>query len=398
MTEVAKEFRYRTWWALCSLERLLGVMTGRDGYCMDADHSTPPPLPIEERQLISPSVAQNLYSLRRWYGLNPASHVSTPESTQSRLLISEKPPEIPVSGAMFFSEHSKLGLITSNILRSLYRSTVVRGTWSEVLQNISRLNGQLELWRSRLPMAFSFSDDKVQDKEWLRQRLSLGISYYSATMLVNRPCLCRADRRIPNESGMARESALLYATNCLHAALNLLKLIPTKISNSAELYSILPWSYFLHHLMQASAVLLLELSFRARHAPTEVDEIFTSAKRALAILKLMSQDDIATERAYVLSDQLLRDVAPRIGRDVRDLDPPGVGPKRESDNHPRQHQLLYQMAQQEFSYGQPRIYSSFDENFAYAGVGSRVGLQGFPESDQMDAMMGGGSNPYFGYQ
>ena len=398
MTEVAKELRYRSWWALCSLERLLGIMTGRDGYCMDADHSTPPPLPIEERQLSSASVVQNMYSLRRWYGMSPPHNFSASGSAQSRLLTSEKPPEVPVSGAMFFSEHTKLGGIISDLLRALYRSTRVKDTWSEVLQKISRFNGQLELWRSNLPPAFSFTDDGEQGEGWLRQRLSLGISYYSATMLANRPCLCRADRRIPNESGMAKESAHLYATNCLHAALNLLKLIPTKISNSAELYPVLPWSYFLHHLMQASTILLLELSFRARHAPEEVDEIFASAKRALGILRLMSQDDIATERAYALSDQMLRDVAPRIGRNVHDLEPPGIGTKRESGNHPRQQQLLYEMAQQDFAYGQPRIFSSFDQNLAYGDGGIQMGLHGFPTGDEMDAMLDGDPNPSFGYQ
>lgn len=381
------------------MERLLGIMTGRDGYCMDADGSTPPPLPIDEGQLSSPSVIQNMYSLRQWYGLSPPSNVSTPGSAQSRLLASEKPPEIPVSEAMFFSEHSKLGAIISDLLRSLYRSSAVRGTWSEVLQNISRLNGQLELWRFNLPLAFSFSNNEVQGKDWLRQRLSLGISYYSAAMLANRPCLCRADRRIPNESGMAKESARLYATNCVHAALSLLKLIPTKMSDSAELYPILPWSYFLHHLMQASAILLLELSFRARHAPTEVDEIFASAKRALAILRLMSQDDLATERAYVLCDHLLRDVAPRIGRNVRDLEMPRIGIGRASGNQPRQPQQLYQMALQPFSYGQPQSYSFFDEIYTHRNTdGSQPDLQGFPTSDEMYAMMGGEPNPYFGYQ
>src|SRR5258706_3855437 len=50
LTDFDKEIRYRIWWSLYSLERLLDELTGRPSCVSDRDISAPLPINIEEDQ------------------------------------------------------------------------------------------------------------------------------------------------------------------------------------------------------------------------------------------------------------------------------------------------------------------------------------------------------------
>ena len=334
-----KEIRYRVWWALCSVERLLAVMTGRCACFVETDCTAPLPMPVDEEVFFMPAntalKSSGTQPFRR-YSNQDSQHMdgapSTPSSSHSAKLLSsptesfspvssyptnEKNRNVPPSDALYFLHHSKLSMFTDEVLKTLYRANVISRSWAQVQAIISLLERRLENWRQALPPVLDFAK-KQRDQQFIRQRMSLGFSYYSTLMVVTRPCLCRVDRKIPHESSKAKDFNRSTAVKCVHAAKDMLGMLPN-VPNSIGLYNVTPWWCIVHHLVQATSILMLELSFRADHLPQEVDEILNSAKKAVCWLRSMTEKDLAAYRAWSLCDDMLRKVAPKVGRRVDDL-------------------------------------------------------------------------------
>ena len=343
-----KEIRYRVWWALYGLERQLGIMTGRPTSVENRDCTVPLPVPIEEESFNDPSSGmqhgETVRMMRRISSGDSAGTESSFASSQStRIKQSPKsvtPPtlqrvgfdfykNIPPSLALYFLCHTRICVLTNNVLVSLYRAGAIKQSWASIQGQIALFDSKLEQWRSSLPPVFDFTK-KQRDQQFVRERLSLGFFYYGTRILINRPCLCRLDRRIPNESTRCRAFNRKAAATCVRAATGMLGLMPAE-PNPVGLYKVSPWWCLLHHLVQASAILMLELSFRADHMPNEVEEILESAKKAVYWLHEMSEEGVAAHRAWTICDNLLRRVAPKVGRDADDL-PRSTQPKRQTSS------------------------------------------------------------------
>lgn len=88
--------------------------------------------------------------------------------------------------------------------------------------------------------------------------------------------------------------------------------------NPFGMYQVAPWWNVVHHLMQAATILMIEISLGAMHCRDLADELSKAAQKTVAWLQSMSADDMAAARAWKLSSELLRKVAPRIGRKIDD--------------------------------------------------------------------------------
>ena len=332
----SKELSYRIWWALCSTERLLAVMTGRPTSFIETDCSAPLPLPLEDEACIlgsdyleSPAVRMLRRLSTDESGITNLSR-STSSSISPRAIgpsFSELIPPTPApalpedisvqpSNALFFLYQTKLYVLNEGVRKNLYSPIVIRHSWAYIQMIISKYQTKLEKWASALPVVFDFTK-KQRDQQFSRQRLSLGFSYYSIMLIVNRPCLCRIDRRIPLESAKAREFNISSAAKCVYAAKSLTELMPDE-PNPIGLYKVAPWWCLVHYFMQAVTVMLLELSFRAEHWPEKADDILACAQKVVFWLESMSGDDLAAYRAWRLSSEMLQQVAPKIGRTVKD--------------------------------------------------------------------------------
>ena len=148
--------------------------------------------------------------------------------------------------------------------------------------------------------------------------------------------------QIPNESNASRVFNRVTASNCVHAASEMLRLIPDE-PNPAGLYSVAPSWSLLHHLSQATSVIMLELAFAANHVPQDSKKIFLEAKKAVNWLRAMAVDSVAADRAWHLMDGLLRRVAPKIGADVAGM--PDFSPR--TDQFPPEGSLAGEVAQAE---------------------------------------------------
>ncbi|CAF9903755.1 MAG: hypothetical protein ALECFALPRED_002962 [Alectoria fallacina] len=331
--ETSKEIRYRVWWALCSLERILAIMTGRPASLSETDCTTPAPLPLEEDSFLGNNVPspQDIALLRRLSSQQSGQTngiMSTPSSTAYSSKVKTSPIDsmspaslpssqerkqiIPPCNALYFGYHTNLSTFTDEVLNRLYRADAMSKSWADIQSTIATLNSNIEKWRAKLPNVFDFTK-KQRDRQFVRQRMSLGFFYYSVLTIINRPCLCRIDRKIPDQSGKAKDFNRETAMKCVHAARDMLELLP-KEPNAVGLYTVAPWWCLVHYLMQAATVLMLELSFRTEHMPNEVEEIFDSAKKATDWLRSLSETDEVARRAWSLCNEMLRKVTPKVGR------------------------------------------------------------------------------------
>lgn len=387
LSDTSKEIRYRVWWALHSVERALAVMTGRPASLNDRDCNTPLPVPVDEDAFPGSGSGVLYANARRHFSRrvssgesrtteNTASSSSSGYSSRIRRspTSSMSPPSQPSSfdvyksiapsKSLFFLHHIQLSTLTNEVLNRLYRAGTMSDSWADVQRTIASLDHSLEKWRSKLPSLFDFTRPQ-RDQEFIHERMSLGFSYYGTKIIVNRPCLCKIDRQIPNESDHCKDFNNSTATACVHAARNMLDLLPEK-PNPIGLYKVSPWWSLLHHLMQAATVLMLELSLRVDHMPCEVEDILNSAKKAVQWLHKMAADNVAARRAWNLCDDMLRELAPKVGRTADDLprDPPRLG--HHSDGGPQKSYASRAM-QDGASWGRMQNYSEAFRNQLFYG-------------------------------
>ena len=354
LSDRSKEVRYRVWWALYTVERTLAVMTGRPVCILDSDCNTPLPVPVDEDSFPGGSSGVLYANARHQFfrrassqGSRSPEQEASPASSgySSRIKTSSRSSnsprsqqsgfdsikDIPPSKSLFFLHHTQLSTLTNVVLTRLYRAGTMSQSWADVQRTILSLDQSLEEWRAKLPSLFDFTK-KQRDQHFICERMSLGLSYYATKIIINRPCLCRIDRQIPNESDHCRDLNHSIATACVHAAKGMLDLFPEQ-PNPVGLYKVSPWWSLLHRLMQAVTVLMLELSFRANHMPYDAEEILSSAKKAAQWLHKMSEDNVAARRAWTLCSEMLRNVAPKVGSTANDLprDPPSLEDNPNSD-------------------------------------------------------------------
>lgn len=289
-------------------------MTGRPTSFSETDCTAPAPLPLEEDSFIGNNVPkpQDVALLRR-LSSHERRHTATSSVDSSSSTSSQETKQVvaPCS-ALCFGHHTKLSSFANEVLNRLYRADAMSKNWADIQSTIATLNSKIEKWRCELPNVFDFTK-KQRDQQFIRQRMSLGFFYYSILTIINRPCLCRIERKIPNLSGKAKDFNRETAMKCVHAARDMLGMLPQE-PNSVGLYTVAPWWCLVHYFMQAATVLMLELSFRADHMPNEVEEIFESAKKATDWLRSLSKEDEAARRAWSLCDEIMHKVAPKVGR------------------------------------------------------------------------------------
>ncbi|EXJ55022.1 uncharacterized protein A1O5_12761 [Cladophialophora psammophila CBS 110553] len=340
-----KEIRYRLWWALYALEHRLCNMTGRVNCIMDDHCTTPLPIPLEEEQFETEE-GQRLLSKEIQQGDRaPSSNTQTPsfgstpstDRSRSQTKIDSRSPsmppgvraddlewakDVPPNSSLYFLHAVQLTRLTQNIFHSLYNPASIKGTWSDVQAKVKDLDERLEHWYRKLPPAFAFRRNQ-RERGSYEFRLNLGFFYYSTKMTIHRPCLCRLDRKIPGQSSKSLEFNRNSAAACVEAAMEMLQLIPDK-PNAVGLIRVGPWWNIIHWLVQATTVLMLEISFRANHMPEEAEAILESCKKGIRWLHALAEDNLSARRAWAMCFALFKEAVKKIGRDVDDLpqDPP----------------------------------------------------------------------------
>jgi hypothetical protein len=322
------------------LEYQLANMAGRQTSISDETCTSPLPAPLDEEQFQSGEGTILLGMEMQKRGRNPStcplssSTIATPASDRSRSASSSKlsssrspPPKqfprldwtkrIAPNASLYFLEYVQLTRLTQQILGKLYTPFAAQHSWAHIQSTISQLESDLESWARDLPPAFDFKR-KRRDREFEEVRWSLGFFYYSTRMKINRPCLCRLDRKIPSQSAKSKEFNRNAAQRCVDAAQDMLSLIPDE-PNAVGLNSVGPWWNILHYLVQACTVIMLEMSFGVPHMPTEVENLVKASKKGVRWLYQMSEDSVSARRAWQFCDSMLRETMPKLGGNVDDM-------------------------------------------------------------------------------
>lgn len=306
-------------------------MTGRATCILDGVCTSPLPFPFEEEDMRDPMALKllNDTDLRQelvgcalasihvhQMPTNPVGGKEAKHTDKTRDTAWLR--SIPANQGLCFLYFTDLAVITQEIVNKVYSMDCTMVPWSHIENRIGELRSRIDLWHANLPDAFNFTNQSDDGPDSLRGKLFLAFHYYSARITLGRPCLCRRDAR--KEVADQRQETFSHqiAVITLESSLQMLDLIPDE-PDATRLYQICPWWSILHFLMQATTVLLLELSFGTMHMPEKEMEFLKAAKKGIRWFYTMSGRSVASRRAWQLCDSNLRRIATGMNYEVSDM-------------------------------------------------------------------------------
>lgn len=328
---VSKETRCCLWCSIFMLEQSLTTITGRPT-SLDKAHAVDAPLPFAESRFTDFAVTSLLTN-----DLERANFVNWTllENASQTCKRAEKLKSVNASPSLYFFYRVDLSLIANSITSRLYGAHAPQDGWKVVKEAMMLYSQKLDSWLSTIngAMKFADGDGKVIHSTLSQDQVSLALHYYSTRILLNRPCLSRpgfrerSGIRIPRNR-FGNDTAL----NCVRSALSLLNVLPDEASKG-WFYGTAPWWTMLHFLMQAAAVLLIQLAVgivpvRVEQRIEEVsdeavssDAVLLGCKKALRWLHHMAGSDQACQRGFRLCHNLFCRIA-----SSKDLNCEGVPP------------------------------------------------------------------------
>ena len=218
---------------------------------------------------------------------------------------------------MYFVHYAELCMLVKEVVSELYQPGIRSKERSEVQSRIDSFDNRLFEWKDGVNPPFDVASPS-SDPETESCRVALRILFYSTRIIINRPCLCRIQERIEDQKRSSKWKNINSANKCVESARALLNLILHK-PDSITLREGTLWWMLLHHLKRALTVLLLELTFRAEHMPSEADEIIVEAKAAISWLHHISNSSTDARRTYSHMSKLLKLAAQKVGGDASDI-------------------------------------------------------------------------------
>lgn len=294
-------------------------MTGRISCLGSAFCSTPPPL-------LGPVLESG----------GPDTHPSTNtpqwtivlgkrELAFQRNILQSLTPSLP----LYLFYMVDLSLIAHTITNEVYAIDSSRAGRARVESRIEFYSKKMDYWIPTLHPSFSFEDNQgnLQLRISSPFQISLALNYYSARIMLNRPCLNshvfgKKSSPQPSRSRFTNTTAL----NCLRASLAVMALLPDQ-PDLVWCYEVLQWWDLLHILTQATVVLLLHISIgpiptRSGEKAVYVessDLVWTRTKKGLSWLHCLGRTSEAARRAFQFFSSCIGRLAP-----ANDLDLSGI--------------------------------------------------------------------------
>lgn len=318
LTQHQKDHRAMVWFSVLALERNITVITGRPSMIRDRDCSiTMPQLVAGEdssQKAVYPPSATSVSSFD--FGIRASASLSSPPVQGAFGTGQSQLPQANNTGAYFF-HYVQLTALAQDAVAQIYCPEIRHVKWSEIQRRIDELDGKLVQWNAALPKPFNIGYPYT-NPESESYRIALAIISHSTRTIINRPCLCRLDRRILDQSLHSNHLNHVAANKCVSSARAVLQLISDKPHN-AVLYQGTLWWMIVHHLKRAATVVLLELALRAEHMPAEAENILADAKKAVNWLRGVAVSDTAARRSWATLSRLLHLAAQRVGGDASEV-------------------------------------------------------------------------------
>ncbi|KAJ5176126.1 uncharacterized protein N7482_002003 [Penicillium canariense] len=327
ITNISKEIRNRVWWSLVAIENKLGLMTGRPTCISRRMCSSPLPLPFDENGLQEKTATSLLNDpdLRdhcvdnimasSYLRKSPSGKASTERVIPT---VHEWLHRLPVSSGLYFLYSCDLTMLMQELLDRVYAVNAVYQPWGTLKTRIHEIQVGLDMWLSSLPNSLDFTRMEVGD-QGSDEKIRLAFQYYSARIMLGRPCLCRHDKfNIQKHSKEEQEFTQAMAVSTIQSAIQMALLIPDE-PNGGRLAEIQPWWCLLHYVMQTTTVIILELSFNSFHMPEEKGTLLQLAKKCVRWLDRTSKHSFASHRAWQFCGSALCRLAQQMDLDVSDL-------------------------------------------------------------------------------
>ncbi|GAB1199190.1 hypothetical protein APSETT444_008536 [Aspergillus pseudonomiae] len=190
----------------------------------------------------------------------------------------------------------------NRMTNKLYSPDGVEKPWSSMEFAIRGLMLDLDSWLINLPAAYDFTSTHTSQGS-ATHRMSLALTFYSTKIGITKPCLRRIESSALGDK--SEEFCRKAAAECVESACHLLRLFPEPLE-AALLHKLSPWWCILHFLMQATAILLIELSFHVQHVPEKAAMVSKAVKKSYDWLSVMSETSMASEKARRMCDEFLR--------------------------------------------------------------------------------------------
>ncbi|KAF3011007.1 hypothetical protein E8E13_010807 [Curvularia kusanoi] len=182
---------------------------------------------------------------------------------------------------------------------------------ADIQQSIKALLQELEDWSNRTLGQDTPSPGSAHAHQLERETMLLRMSYWSTRISITRPCLCRTERRIKNQSDSSAKFNSDMALSCVESARALTALFPAT-PDPQFVYLKAPWWNVVHIIMQCAAVLLLEIGYQNQHVKYSNSGITSDLQKLVSWLHLIGQKDSCARRAYLVLQRISRDVAPHL--------------------------------------------------------------------------------------
>ncbi|PYH88298.1 hypothetical protein BO71DRAFT_468670 [Aspergillus ellipticus CBS 707.79] len=314
-SDTSREIRYRVWWSLYMIDHRLTIMTGRPSCIDDNVCTTPLPVPFDECDFGKEEAIIQLQNspraspshLGRLTSLPSDLHHTSPPTTASRTTDAIS---FPSCGSLYFLQLVKIMLISKKMNAKLYSPGVMCSPWLSIEFCIRGLQSDIETWHLELPKDYDFTSTQSSQitQATAHQRMSLALLFYSTKMSITRPCL-RPLSSIGEDDKM-HDFCKKTAAECVESACHMLRLFPDEV-DSAALYRSSPWWCILHFLMQATAILLLELAFDIQHTPEKASMVYKAAEKSHEWLRSLAKSNMESEKARHVCDRLRRQIEKR---------------------------------------------------------------------------------------
>ncbi len=306
-----KEFHAYNWYALMTLESMLTLVTGRPTMINPRDCSVTISRTLAEAKSPTTTSLSSELSYQR-------SRIDSRHRTSSEMFLDEmRKHDTTQTAAIYFVHYAELCMLAKEVVGEVYKPGIRKMKWADIQKKIERLDRKLFEWKDGVNPPFNVASPS-SDPETESCRVTLRILFHSIRTIINRPCLCRIEERIQDQSSSSTREDLSSANKCVESARATLSLILHK-PNSTILHEGTMWWMLLHHLKRALTVLLLELAFRAEHMPSDAGEILAEAKAAVHWLHDMGKSSSDARRNFSQMRRLLRLAAQKVGGDTSDM-------------------------------------------------------------------------------
>ncbi|KAL8716291.1 MAG: hypothetical protein Q9220_000196 [cf. Caloplaca sp. 1 TL-2023] len=305
-----KNHQLGIWFSVLSLERTISVITGRPSMVRDSDCTANlrpdgvlnPKAPINNSMLDTSHIVEGPTGGPKSFGLYPGHSQQKPSTT-------------PDSKSFF--QYVGLTSLADLALSRLYGAHIRHVKWSELQTTIEELDRKLTDLGTSLADVVPV-DSRHQEADLGPVQTALGMLFHSTRIIINRPCLCRLDRRIINQSDRSNSFNGASAYRCVAAARDLLALLPTQ-PDPATIYRGALWWMGFHHLKRATAVVILELTFFSEHTPAGSEDILMDAKKGVNWLHAMGASSSAAYSSWITLSQILHHTVQKFGGDLSDV-------------------------------------------------------------------------------